>query len=229
MAYDETFQTLPRFTKLELYQIPEVADGGLRPLENIISLRPPLTSPEIQNWMSFRFSAGEVVVPRVVYDIALPNGPHAVAWVRRTGSKSDKSSDYHQIVCDCVAEGQIDTADFEEGLFACQAVGLAMRLRASLVRHRLENDAFLPRRHSNYITIKGMVQFILAYSDKHPQTWLLGHRSGVSSVGILGEFFRQSPSKIQKITQQMADEGIIALRGRNSQLVTLPTDRVKAA
>lgn len=214
MAYDETFDPLPRFNNRELYEIEEVREGRIRPLEGIIRLEKIETSPVIETWCRHKMEQGEAIAPRVAYDLLKDGELHTVAWIGRVGVG-------YQIICDCVDQYYGREEEYEEDIFDCGAVITAINARADYTRVVLKNENYLHRR-GDYETIRGMVQFLLDYSEKNPDTWLATHKSGQGLVGGFAQTFKRSYREMSSMTQAMQIEGAVTLSGQYEQIVALP-------
>jgi len=214
MAYDETFFKLPRFSERELYEIPEEANGEMRLIDGVLDLRRIETSPRVQEWISGRIEEGEAPILRVNHNFLKNGEMHSVAWIGRVGVG-------HQVVCECVPEEETEISSYDYRLFSCEAVAAAINYQANQARRVLNNDEYL-HRHGDYETIKGMVQFLLIYSEVHPDTWLVAHKDKVGLVGGFAQAFRRPYDEVREMIQQMQKENLISLSGPDDQVVSLP-------
>lgn len=219
MAYEETFQQLPRLSESELYQIPEINFGEIRPLVGLVKLEKIPTSDKVRDWMLDRWGEGEVVVPRVSKNIR----GHNVVWINRVGVG-------HQVVCDCTTKDMdealaADDPAYEERLFACRAAKTAINRTANAARAVLGNDEYL-HCHGDTDTLKGMIRFMISYAASNPDVWLANHRSGVILVGAAAQATRRSYDEAKEIVLSMEAEGEVALGGPRGQVVS-PSEATK--
>lgn len=215
MAYDETFQALPRFIPDEVggVSIPEVYLGQMRSIKGVLRLAKVKTSPEIDYYLEEEAKEGKTMAPRLSLKFKKDGELHSVAWV---GSVSEQ----YQLICDCIAGYDFRSDIMGDDILYCDSVQEAINFRANKVRDRLANQDLL-HRHGDRNTIKKMLGFIIDYSQKNPDIWVANHRSGTALIGGLAQTIGRTFDETKDIIYEMEANGLVTTSGEGGQIVSL--------
>jgi len=221
MAYDETIHPIPRFNDRELYDLPEIQSGEVdlpqKYLDGAIKLDKVQSSPVIDEFVSSSLRAGMlVVVKETTTTFANSTDGHEVAWSYIHDLETGDG--HYQVICDHVAEfGPEALAD--ELLLSCSGVQQALRERAIIIQHKLSHQETLANAGRSYGGRRGVVRFMLDYSQKQPHNWLANHKSDTGNIYGLAALFEISEARMRRTADLMALEGDIQINGPDDQVI----------
>ena len=191
--------------------LPQVYLDGALKLEKVDS------SPTINEFALYSMEEGKLIVPKestTVFDNST-NG-HEVAWSHVLDLET--GADHYQIVCDHVGELGFEALD-ESLILSCAGVQQALRERAIVIQHVLGNKEAVADGGRNYAGRRGIIRFMLDYSQKQPHNWLVNHRSDTGNINGFAAFFEISETRMRRTATLMALEGDIEITGPSEQVI----------
>lgn len=221
MAYDETIHPIPRFNERELYEMPQIQSGEVELpqvyLDRAVKLQKLDSSPTINDFVQHSMEEGKLVVIKETTTVFSSSATgHEVAWSHICDMETGE--DHYQIVCDHVGEHGFDALD-EALLLSCSGVQQALRERAIVLQHTLGNQEAVADGGKNYAGRRGIVRFMLDYSQKQPHNWLVNHRSDTGNINGFAALFEISEARMRRTATLMALEGDIEVSGPSDQVI----------
>ena len=221
MAYDETIHPVPHFNDRELYDLPEIQSGEVdlpqKYLDGAIKLEKVQTGPIINDFANRSYQEGKLIVVKETTTMFSDTASgHEVAWSHIHDLKTGE--DHYQIICDHVGELGLIALD-EERLLACSGVQQALRERAIIIQDRLAHQEVLADAGRNYCGRRGVVRFMLDYSQKQSHNWLVNHRSDTGNINGFAALFEISEARMRRTADLMALDGDIEVSGPDSQVI----------
>jgi|GEM_PF-4980598 len=223
MAYDETIHPIPRFNERELYEVPQIQSGEVELpqiyLDGALKLQKVDSSSTINDFVEHSMEEGKLVVIKettTVFSNSFKG--HEVAWTHICDLET--GADHYQVICDHVGEYGFEALD-ESLLLSCSGVQQALRERAIVIHHTLGNQEAVADGASNYAGRRGIVRFMLDYSQKQPHNWLVNHRNDTGNINGFAALFEISEARMRRTATLMALEGDIEVSGPYDQIIRL--------
>jgi hypothetical protein len=221
MSYDETIHPIPRFNERELYEMPQVQSGEVDLpqiyLDGALKLQKVDSSPAINDFVQHSVEEGKLVVVKETSTVFSDSTDgHEVAWTHICDLET--GADHYQMICDHVGEHGFEALE-EPLLLSCSGIQQALRERAIVIQHTLGNQEAIVGAGRNYAGRRGIVRFMLEYSQKQPHNWLVNHRSDTGNINGFAALFEVSEARMRRTATLMVLEGDIEVTGPSDQVI----------